>query len=57
MIVIPLQTQFFGPNGFMSSGAFAAVTNEFVSVDSFFLIGDDHMVTWRTNLPYTGGCF
>ena len=45
MIVIPLQTQFFGPNGFMSSGAFAAVTNEFVSVDSFFLIGDDHMAT------------
>ena len=35
------QTQFFDPiNGFMSSGAFAVVANEFVSVDSFFLIGD-----------------
>ena len=27
-------------NGFMSSGAFAVVVNEWVSVDSFFLIGD-----------------
>ena len=35
------QTQFGDPNnGFLSSGAFAVVANEFVSVDSFFLIGD-----------------
>ena len=34
------QTQFGDPNnGFLSSGAFAVVANEFVSVDSFFLIG------------------
>ena len=40
------QTQFGDPNnGFLSSGAFAVVANEFVSVDSFFLIGDDHMAT------------
>lgn len=37
------QTQFGDPNnGFLSSGAFAVIANEFVSVDSFFLIGDQN---------------
>ena len=44
------QTQFGDPNnGFLSSGAFAVVANEFVSVDTFFLIGDQESQKQKLN--------